>query len=352
MTSHLGDHEASSLTMTLNGPGARRYPGAATPFGNEPFRTRGTARASVDGAAQVTPAPAELDWVNICFLLAAHALAGVGIWWMLTHFNAWTVVLGASWFAFCGLSITAGYHRLFAHRTYDAARWVRLVALLFGAASVQNSALHWANNHRVHHSNVDRDEDPYNIKRGFFWAHIGWVLYRDREHEFKRSRDLRTDPLVLWQHRHYVPLAIAMGALLPTLLGALWGDAIGGLLIGGFLRLVVQYHVTFATNSLAHTLGARPYDKSTSARDHFLTAVLTLGEGYHNFHHRFQNDYRNGVRTWDFDPTKWLIWSLSRVGAAQNLRRVPEEKILRARRLAGAATAAHMPAAPPEQNAL
>jgi stearoyl-CoA desaturase (Delta-9 desaturase) len=217
-----------------------------------------------------------------------------------------------------------------------------LVVLLFGAASVQNSVLHWANNHRIHHSKVDKDEDPYNIKRGFFWAHIGWVLYRDHEHEFRRVKDLRADPLVRWQHRYYVPLAIAAGALLPTLLGALWGDAIGGLLIAGFLRLVVQYHITFATNSLAHTLGARPYDRSTSARDHFLTAVLTLGEGYHNFHHRFQNDYRNGVRRRDFDPTKWLIWSLSRVGAVRNLRRVPKEKIIRARRLARESSQANL----------
>jgi stearoyl-CoA desaturase (delta-9 desaturase) len=275
--------------------------------------------------------PSELCWTNVCFLIVAHVLAGVGVWWAFTHFNPWTLMLGISWFVFCGLSITAGYHRLFAHRTYDAVWGLRLAVLSFGAASAQNSALHWANHHRIHHSKVDRDEDPYNIKRGFFWAHIGWVLFQDSDDEFKRVRDLRGDSLVMWQHRHYVALGITVGALVPVALAALWGDPIGGLLIGGFLRLVFQYHVTFATNSVAHTLGDRPYDRSISARDHFLTAVLTLGEGYHNFHHRFQNDYRNGVRRWDFDPTKWLIWSLSLLGAAHNLRRVPEEKILRAR---------------------
>jgi stearoyl-CoA desaturase (delta-9 desaturase) len=288
----------------------------------------------IDAPGAPGAAPSTLCWTNICFLVAAHALAALGVWWAFAHFNGWTLLLGAGWFALCGLSITAGYHRLFAHRTYDAVQGLRWVVLLFGAASAQNSALHWANYHRVHHSKVDRDEDPYNIKRGFLWAHIGWLLYREREHEFKRVRDLSADPLVMWQHRHYRLLALAVGAVLPTALGALWGDALGGLLIAGFLRLVVQYHVTFATNSFAHTLGARPYDRTTSARDHFLTAVLTLGEGYHNFHHRFQNDYRNGVRHRDFDPTKWLIWSLSRIGAARNLRRVPAEKISRARRLA------------------
>jgi stearoyl-CoA desaturase (delta-9 desaturase) len=278
--------------------------------------------------------PSQLCWTNIIFLVAVHALAGVAIWWAYAHFSWWTALLGAGWFVLCGLSITAGYHRLFAHRTYEAVPGVRFIALLFGAASAQNSALHWANNHRVHHSKVDKEGDPYNINRGFFWAHIGWVLYQEKEHDFKRVRELRSDPLVMWQHRNYVVIAIAMGALLPMALGALWGDALGALLIAGFLRLVVQYHVTFATNSVAHMVGARPYDRSTSARDLFLTAVVTFGEGYHNFHHRFQNDYRNGVRRRDFDPTKWLIWTLSQLGAASNLRRVPEEKILRARRVA------------------
>ncbi|HKO91487.1 MAG TPA: fatty acid desaturase [Polyangiaceae bacterium] len=289
--------------------------------------------------------PSELCWTNICFLIFAHVLAGVGVWWSMTHFNAWTLLLGFSWFVFCGLSITAGYHRLFAHRTYDAVPWLRLLVLCFGAASAQNSALHWANHHRIHHSKVDREEDPYNIHRGFFWAHIGWVLFEDSDDEFRRVRDLRADTLVMWQHRHYVALGIAAGALLPAAVGALWGDALGGLLIGGFVRVVFQYHMTFATNSVAHTLGARPYDRSISARDHFLTAVLTLGEGYHNFHHRFQNDYRNGVRRWDFDPTKWLIWTLSQLGAAHNLKRVPEEKIQRALRLA-------LEDAPPEPTSL
>jgi stearoyl-CoA desaturase (Delta-9 desaturase) len=282
----------------------------------------------------LTRASRELDWTNLLFLVFAHLVAGIGVWWAIAHFNAWTIALGFVWMVFCSVGITAGYHRLFAHRTYDAAVWVRLLALLFGAASVQNSALCWVNNHRVHHSKVDRDEDPYNIQRGFAWAHIGWVLYKDSGAELTRVRDLQGDPLVMWQHRHYLPLAIGFGALLPLALGSLWGDAVGGLLIAGFLRLVCQYHATFATNSLAHSLGSRPYDRSTSARDSFVVALFTFGEGYHNFHHRFQNDYRNGLRSWHFDPTKWLIFGLSLFGATRNLRRTDEQKIIRARMLA------------------
>src|SRR5258708_29669684 len=147
----------------------------------------------------------------------------------------------------------------------------------------------------------------------------------------RRIRDLQADPLMRWQHRYYVPCAIAFGGLLPLAIGLIWGDPVGAFLVAGFLRLVLQYHATFAINSLAHSLGAQPYDSSTSARDHFLTALVTLGEGYHNFHHRFQNDYRNGVRAWHFDPTKWLIWALSCVGATSGLKRAPAQRIREAR---------------------
>jgi stearoyl-CoA desaturase (delta-9 desaturase) len=282
----------------------------------------------------------ELDWTNIIFLAVAHVVAGFGAWWSIAHFQALTLVLAVVWFGLCGFGVTAGYHRLFAHRSYEAASWLRVLVLVFAAASVQNSALHWANNHRVHHSRVDRDGDPYSISRGFFWAHIGWIFYKDDPQAFRRVRDLKADRLVMWQHRHYPTIAIVIGALCPMALAATWGDALGGLLIAGFLRLIFQYHVTFGTNSLAHTFGSRPYDRSTSARDHFLTALFTLGEGYHNFHHRFQNDYRNGVRPWHLDPTKWLIWSLSRVGAARNLRRTTAGKIAEARLRASASASA------------
>jgi len=276
----------------------------------------------------------DVDWTNLLFMAVAHLLASAGLWWACTHFNAWTLGLSLIWLVLCSLGITAGYHRLFAHRSYRAARWVRLTALLLGAASVQNSALHWVNNHRLHHSKIDREEDPYGIQRGFFWAHIGWLFFRDRDHVFSRVRDLQADPVVMWQHRNYVTLAVVFGALVPMAVATAWGDPIGGLLVAGFLRLVAQYHATFATNSLAHSLGARPYDRLTSARDHFVTALFTFGEGYHNYHHRFENDYRNGVRPWHFDPTKWLIYALSCVGAARDLRRAPEHQIERARSLA------------------
>jgi stearoyl-CoA desaturase (delta-9 desaturase) len=124
---------------------------------------------------------------------------------------------------------------------------------------------------------------------------------------------------------------LAMGFALPMLIATAWGDPLGGLLFAGFLRLMIQYQATFSINSVAHSLGRRPYSTSVSARDSWITAILTMGEGYHNYHHRFPGDYRNGVRWYHFDPSKWWVWTLSKLRLARDLKRVPAEMIRRAR---------------------
>lgn len=284
-----------------------------------------------------------ITWTNLIFIAVAHLLAVLAIVYMaMVQFSWWTVGLAFLWAWLCGLSITGGYHRLFAHASYKTNALLKTVYLTFGAAAVQNSVLMWAADHRAHHAHTDTDRDPYNIQRGFWWAHIGWVLFRN---DIKRSsvRDLERDPLIRLQDRYYVPLALLFGALIPGALGATWGDPIGAILVAGFLRLVVQWQATFAVNSLAHMIGRQPYSPRTSARDSFWVALLTLGEGYHNFHHRFQRDFRNGVRWYHFDPTKWTIWGLSKLGMASDLRRAPKSRIEAARRAASAEQSAPGP---------
>lgn len=277
--------------------------------------------------------PRKIDWVNTLFIGSAHLLALWGVLHMIfVQFSWWTVGLGLVWMGACSVSITGGYHRLFSHPTYKAIAPLRLFYLLFGAASAQNSALKWSSDHRIHHTKTDTEEDPYNILQGFWWAHVGWVLHKESDGlQESRVKDLSADPLIRFQHRWYIPLAILMGVLLPAGLGMLWGDALGAVLIAGFLRLVIQWHATFSVNSFAHYVGSRPYCLKGTARDSFLTALITLGEGYHNFHHRFQSDYRNGVRWHHFDPTKWWVFVLSKVGVCRDLKRVPKETIQRAR---------------------
>jgi stearoyl-CoA desaturase (Delta-9 desaturase) len=234
----------------------------------------------------------------------------------------------------CGFSITAGYHRLWSHRTYDAHWTVRLVFMVFGSMALQNSILTWSSGHRVHHRYVDdNDRDPYSAGRGFWFSHIGWMLraYPSGRVDYANVRDLERDPIVAFQHRYYVPLALATNLGLPLLAGWLAGDLWGTFLLAGVLRLVVSHHVTFFINSLAHAWGSQPYTDANSARDNPVIALVTYGEGYHNFHHMYAHDYRNGVRWWQWDPTKWIIRTLAAVGLTSRLKRVPDVTIQRAR---------------------
>jgi stearoyl-CoA desaturase (delta-9 desaturase) len=275
-----------------------------------------------------------LNWTNFTFLFVAHLLAAFAVVYLAAiHFSWWTLAFGLVYGVCCGLSITGGYHRLFSHGSYQGSWLLRAFALAFGAASVQNSALAWSADHRAHHAHTDTDDDPYDIRKGFWWAHIGWVIFQSpAEKNLALVRDLGADPLVAFQHRYYVPLAIVFGVVVPGAFGLLWGDAIGTILVAGWLRLVVQWHATFSINSLTHSFGKKTFDTASSAFDSFWIALLTFGEGYHNFHHRFPIDYRNGVRWYQFDPTKWWIWSMAKLGLARRLRRVPNDRIEAARR--------------------
>jgi stearoyl-CoA desaturase (Delta-9 desaturase) len=277
----------------------------------------------------------KINWVTAIFLVVTPLIAVIwgGFHITLSGIRPVEVVLFALYIAATGFSITGGYHRLFAHGAYDCRRFVKVFYLLFGAAAFQHSVLSWASDHRRHHKNIDGDADPYNIKRGFFWAHVGWLLFdehRETRDDLSNVPDLVADPFIRFQHRFYVPIAVGMGFGLPLALGFAVGSPWGCLLWAGVFRTVVVHHSTFLVNSLAHTLGSRPYSLAVSARDSVVTALLTFGEGYHNFHHRFATDYRNGVRHHQWDPTKWLIRGMAALGWAYDLYRVPREKIVEA----------------------
>jgi len=233
-----------------------------------------------------------------------------------------------------GMSITAGYHRLWAHRTYEAHWTVRFVLMFFGTMAVQNSILVWASGHRTHHRHVDDPEnDPYSIKRGFWFAHMGWMVrkFESGKEDFSNAPDLLKDPMVMFQHKHYTALALGINFGFTALLGLALGDVWGVMLMGGLFRLVWSHQTTFFINSLAHMWGRRPYTDENTARDNDLLAVFTYGEGYHNYHHIFQYDYRNGIRWYQIDPTKWVIAGLSYVGLTWNLKRVPKFQVEKAR---------------------
>lgn len=282
-----------------------------------------------------------LYWENILVLIGVHLAGVAAVVYAVTVRRPWqTLVLAAVWTLISSLSITGGYHRLFSHRTYRASALLRLIYLLFGAAAGQGSALRWSTDHRSHHAHTDEEGDPHNIRRGFWWAHIGWLFYRSPAAEPGNVKDLEADPLVRFQDRFYVLLAVVVGFVVPAGLGWIWGDPLGGLLIAGFLRLALQYEATFSINSVAHSVGRQPYARDTTARDSAIAAMVTFGEGYHNYHHRFPADYRNGVRWFHFDPTKWWVWGMSLLGLARDLKRVPADAIQKAKEALAVGSAA------------
>jgi len=278
----------------------------------------------------------KVNWTTSSFLIGTLVLALTAVPWYLWTFGVDWVQVSLFIFLFLatGFSITLGYHRLFSHRTFSAHWSVRLFTILFGAAAFENSVLLWACEHRRHHKHVDHDEDPYAISKGFFHAHIGWLLFKiNPDPPFDNVTDLQRDKIVAWQHRYIHLIAVTVSFIIPTLIGFLWNGwvgALGAFLLAGVARVVVVQHCTFFINSLCHCMGNQPYSKRCSARDSWILALFTFGEGYHNYHHEFQHDYRNGVKPWQFDPTKWIIWTLNKLGLAKNLRRVPDERILAA----------------------
>ncbi len=277
-------------------------------------------------------------WPHILFFVSTPLVATAGIIWRLTigagGLPGATWILAFVMLVFCGLSTTAGYHRLFAHKTFQARLPVRLFYLFFGAGAFQGSVRWWACEHRYHHLYTDTANDPYGINKGFWHAHIGWLFTKDQEPpDFSNVKDLDQDRWIRWQDRLFPLLALLAGFGLPAAIACLWGDPWGGFFLAGVARLVVNHHTTFCINSVCHYVGKQPYSDTHSARDSWISALLTYGEGYHNFHHTFQTDYRNGIRFFHWDPTKWSIILLHWLGLAGDLRKVREEKILAAKLL-------------------
>ena len=279
---------------------------------------------------------APVNW-PVTAVLGGTFLAAVTVvpWYGFAHgFNAWSWFFFALFTVLNGVGIGSGYHRLWSHRTYEAHPALKWFLAVFGGMALQNSIITWSARHRVHHRDVDdNDKDPYSIGRGFWFAHIGWMLkdYRSGEVDYSVVKDLEKDRVCALQHRWYGTLAWTTNLLLPLLLGWMTGDVWGMLLLAGVLRLVVSHHVTFFINSLAHIWGSRPYTDENSARDNHLLALITYGEGYHNYHHLFQNDYRCGIRWWHLDINKWFISTCALLGLARDRKRAPAFKVLRAR---------------------
>ena len=222
-----------------------------------------------------------------------------------------------------GLGITVGYHRLISHRSFECKPWVKACLLVAGGWALENSALRWCSDHIRHHARCDGQEDPYNAKKGFWYSHCGWLFIKSPYRDEKYEKQLRKDPLIMWQHRYYIPVVLS-GLALPFIVGFFYGGWMSGLscfILAGVGRTFFVLNSTFCINSICHMWGEQPHGTGDSSRDSWWISLITFGEGYHNYHHMFLRDYRNGAEWYHFDPSKWLIFTLSKMRLAYNLQR-------------------------------
>ncbi|RPD54353.1 hypothetical protein L227DRAFT_511857 [Lentinus tigrinus ALCF2SS1-6] len=267
-----------------------------------------------------------IRWFNLAVLTITPAIGLHGL--RSTPLRSYTLAWAAMYYVISML----GYHRLWSHRSYNASRPLQYLLVLMGASAVQGSVYWWARGHRSHHRYTDTPLDPYNAKRGLLYSHIGWMLIKPSVKPGTADiSDLKKNEVVQWQHRWYFVIIIVVGYALPAIVaGIIWGDWWGGFYYAGMWRITFVHHSVFSINSLAHYLGETPFDDKKSARDHFVSALLTMGEGYHNFHHQFPMDYRNAVKWYQFDPTKWFIAGCAALRIASHLRVFPQNEVNKA----------------------
>jgi len=268
--------------------------------------------------------------IQLVSTLALTIVPALTVYGALTTKLRWqTAVWCVLYYFFTGLGVTAGYHRYWAHRSYNASTPLQYFLALGGSGAVEGSIKWWSRGHRAHHRYTDTDLDPYSAHKGFWHSHVGWMIWKPRRKiGYADVSDLDSSPVVRWQHKYYLPLIIGMGFVFPTLVAGLcWGDFRGGFFFAGAARLLFVHHSTFCVNSLAHWLGDSPFDDKHTPRDHFITALVTNGEGYHNFHHQFPADYRNAIKWYQYDPTKLLILVCSYLGLASELKTFPDNEI-------------------------
>lgn len=255
------------------------------------------------------------NWRAWVFLGVVHILGFGGIFHGIFYAPFETNMFALARYILCMLAITAGYHRLYAHESYKCASMVQYFFAIFGGMSFQYKIADWVKDHRPHHWYTDTDKDPHNIKRGFFWAHIGcWLSLRPRTGDEIVS-DLYRNKIVCFQGKHYRLITILCGIILPCSLPILWGDFYGWLVMS--TSLLVQFHATYSVNSVAHMLGEKPYNSNESGTNNFWVTLVTLGEGEQNYHHKNPQSWHNGI--W-FDPTGWFIWTLSKFRLAWDLK--------------------------------
>ena len=281
------------------------------------------------GAAAVRAEKDRVDWVRcIPFIILHLGCLGV-IWTGWSPFAVWSAVF----LYFARMAVVTGvYHRYFSHKTYSTSRPFQFVLALLGGTTVQRGPLWWAYHHRHHHQHSDEEDDVHSPHiHGFLWSHIGWITSRRNfPTDYSKVRDLDRYPELVFLNRFdsIVPAAFAfalwgLGALLQSHAPGLHTSGSQMLVWGFFISTTALFHGTSCINSMAHILGSRRYKTGDDSRNSFVLAIVTLGEGWHNNHHRYQGAARNGFYWWEVDVTYCLLRCLSWTGLIWGMKPVP-----------------------------
>ncbi|KAL6072209.1 hypothetical protein STEG23_017190 [Scotinomys teguina] len=301
------------------------------------------------------PPKLEYVWRNIILMALLHLGALYGVT-LIPSCKVYTWIFVCVSYVVTGLSITAGAHRLWSHRTYKARLPLRLFLIIANTMAFQNDVYEWSRDHRAHHKFSETHADPHNSRRGFFFSHVGWLLVR--KHPAVKEKggkldmsDLKAEKLIMFQRRYYKIGVLLMCFILPTLVPwYYWGETFRhSLYVATLLRYALVLNSTWLVNSAAHLYGYRPYDKNIGARENMLTSMGALGqktlgssiqltaaefskvsqgEGFHNYHHTFPYDYSASEYRWHINFTTFFIDCMAALGLAYDRKRVSKAAVL------------------------
>lgn len=275
----------------------------------------------------------EIVWRNVILMVLLHTGAVYSVI-VIPRAQPLTWIWSYVCFIVTALGVTAGAHRLWSHRSYKAKLPLRVFLAAANSMAFQNDIFEWARDHRVHHKFSETEADPHNATRGFFFAHIGWLLVRKHPAVMEKGKkldltDVLADPVVRFQRRHYKISVLVMCFLIPTLVPwYFWGESLwNAYFLASILRYTVSLNVTWLVNSAAHMYGNKPYDKNINPRENRFVTFGAIGEGFHNFHHTFPFDYSTSEFGLRYNPTTCFIDLMCYLGLADNRKRATVEMI-------------------------
>lgn len=265
-----------------------------------------------------------LDWTTIAYFSLIHLAALLALLPSNFSWQAVGVFLLFHWIT-GGVGITLGFHRLVSHRSFEVPKWLEYFLIFCGTLACQGGPLDWIGLHRIHHKYSDNAPDPHDSNKGFWWSHIGWMLYEipARADIDRYIKDIKDDPVYNFFQKNMVLIQIALGLALYA-----WGDAWVGngwsfVIWGIFLRLAVVFHCTWFVNSATHKFGYKSHESNDYSKNCWWVALVTYGEGWHNNHHAYQYSARHGLQWWEIDITWMTIRFLELLGLAKNIKLAP-----------------------------